>query len=253
LEVKPRIFFQDAPGVSSNIFFIKTDEGVVWIDTGMTVADVQAVVEEAGHSQDEITLLINTHADIDPIGGNSFFSAPKLAHEKTLQRMRKAGRPEEELPTQTFNGDSTCLNIGGFQIELVYMGGHKIDQTIVWLPEQKVLIPSDLVFQGRYPFMMGSDVPKWADALKKLPDFEPEVILPGHGTMVSWDDINLQLAYMETTWQMVEEMLHQGVSTEEMFKNPKLPRVDTWDKQDFFERNIVEIVEQIKRRDNAAM
>ena len=47
LEVKPGVFFQDAPGVASNIFFIKTDEGVVWIDTGMAVEDVQAVLDAA--------------------------------------------------------------------------------------------------------------------------------------------------------------------------------------------------------------
>ena len=79
------------------------------------------------------------------------------------------------------------------------------------------------------------------------------MILPGHGTVVGWEDINLQLAYMETTWHLVEDMLIQGRSAEEMFLNPKLPRVEFWEKQDFFERNILEIIEQIKRKDSAAI
>jgi len=248
IEVKPGVFFQDAPGVASNMFFIKTADGVVWIDTGMTAEDVQAVWDAAGIFQSEITLLINTHADIDHIGGNSLFNCDKLAHAKTLKRMQQVGRPERELPTQTFDGDRLNLNIGGFQIELKFMGGHKPDQTIVWLPEQKVLIPSDLVFQGRYPFMMNCDVPVWIDALKKLPAFEPEVILPGHGTIVGWKDINFQIGYMETTWQMVEEMVRQGMPVEEILKNPRLPRVENWEKQDFFERNILEMVEQVRQK-----
>lgn len=252
IEVKTGVFFQDAPGMASNMFFIKTSEGVVWVDTGMVVEDVQAVLDAAELSRDEIVLLINTHADIDHIGGNSAFTCPKLAHANTLKRMKQAGRPADELPTQTFDEDTYSLNIGGFQIELIFMAGHKPDQTILWLPAQKVLIPSDLVFQGRYPFMLGSDVPGWIAALKRLPTFEPKIILPGHGTIVSWEDIDLQLAYMETTWQMVEEMLRQGLTNEEMFRNLTLPRVDSWEKQDFFERNIVEIVEQIKQRNNAA-
>ncbi|MCB2178654.1 MBL fold metallo-hydrolase [bacterium] len=246
-EVKPGVFFYDTPGTAANVFFIKTSEGVIWIDTTMTVEEVRANMEEAGISLNEVILLINTHADIDHIGGNSLFPGPKLAHYKTLVRMQQAERPAKELPTQTFTDGSLHLNIGGYKIELIYMGGHKPDQTSLWLPEQKVLIPSDLVFEGRYPFMMGSDVPAWAAALRKLSDFDADVILPGHGTIVGAAEINLQLGYMETTWEIVAKMRTAGKTVEEILKNPDLPRVAGWEKEDFFERNILEIVEQLSR------
>lgn len=247
-EVKPGVFFCDTPGTAANVFFLKTSEGIILIDTTMSVEDIQAVLDKAGISLGDITLLINTHADIDHIGGNSLFTCPKIAHQKTLLRMQQANRPAEELPTQTFTEDRLHLDIGGVRVELIYVGGHKPDQTILWLPGVKVLIPSDLVFEGRYPFMMGSDVPAWAAALKKLPDFDADVILPGHGKIVSDKEINLQLNYMETTWEIVKEMLREGFPAEEILKNPNLPRVAHWEKEDFFERNILEMIEQQTRK-----
>lgn len=252
IEVKPGVFFQDAPGVASNMFFIQTSEGIVWVDTGMAVEDVRAGMQATGVSPDEVALLINTHADIDHISGNSLFTGPKLAHAKTLQRMQAAGRPAEELPTQTFSDKTLHLDIGGVHIELIFVAGHKPDQTILWLPEQSVLIPSDLLFEGRYPFMMGSDVPEWAEQIKKLSEYGAEVILPGHGTIVGFEEINLQLDYMETTWQIVKEVLQAGKSVEEILENPELPRVESWEKADFFERNIREIAEQLTRKGKAS-
>ncbi len=55
------------------------------------------------------------------------------------------------MPTLTFDQPKMTLTAGEFEIELIYTGGHKPDQTILWLPEQKVLLASDLLFQGSYP------------------------------------------------------------------------------------------------------
>ncbi len=93
-EVKPNVFFGDSPEASSNVMFLKTSEGVVWIDTTTTVENMQNVLDLAGFMPEDVCMLINTHADGDHIGGNSLFPCPKYAHQKTYQRMKEAGRPE---------------------------------------------------------------------------------------------------------------------------------------------------------------
>ena len=53
------------------MMFLKTAEGVVWIDTANSKAEVQAALDLAEVKLDEVSMLITTHADGDHIGGNS--------------------------------------------------------------------------------------------------------------------------------------------------------------------------------------
>lgn len=245
LEVKPNIFVNDAPGPASNVAYFRTNEGVVLMDTTTSEVEMQAVLDLAELSPEEVVLVINTHADGDHVGGNSLFICPILAHQLTYNRMAEAERSTNVMPTETFSGETKSLSIGGLQIELIHKGGHKPDQTILWLPDHKVLFPSDLVFEGRYPFMIGSDVPTWIKALQSLSEFEADVIFPGHGTLCGKKEIEQLLNYMKTAWKLVAEQAQLGHPIEEIMQDPKLPRPAGWTREQLFEPNIKTIYEQV--------
>jgi cyclase len=237
-EVKPNVFFVDAPGAASNVMFLKIGEGVVWIDTTSSVGELQAVLDLAGITPDEVSMLITTHADGDHVGGNSLFTCPKYAHMTTFERMKAAERTEDELPTLTFSEDRMTLTAGEFPIELVHTAGHKPDQTILWLPGPRVLLASDLLFQGCYPYMKGGQVEDWIAALKSLEEFEAEVILPGHGTVSNYADIDMAIEYFETGLAVAREHVRRGDSLEETLKDPAFPRHDDWERETRIETNI---------------
>jgi cyclase len=245
VEIKSGIFLVDAPGPSSNVVYFKTTDGVVLMDTTSTTAEMQAVLDLAGLSPENIVLVINTHADGDHIGGNSLFSCPILAHEITYERMAAASRAANEMPTETFSGGNMSLSIGGLEIELIYKGGHKPDLTMLWLPQQKVLLPSDLIFENCYPYMIGSDVPIWIDALRSLSTFEADVIFPGHGTLCDQEAIDALVNYMKTSWEITAAHIEKGDSLEIILKDPALPRPKGWERETRFETNIETIYDQI--------
>jgi cyclase len=243
-EVKPNVFFVDAPGPASNVMFLKTSEGVVLIDTTTTVENMENVLDLAGLGVENISLLINTHADGDHIGGNSLFDCPKYAHQKTYQRMEKAGRPKSEMPTKTFEDHKMSLTAGDIEIELIFTGGHKPEQTIVWLPKEKVLMASDLLFQGRYPFMQNCDVRAWIAALKSFRDYDAEVILSGHGTVCGYEEIDELLDYMETCLAVAVSLKEEGASEADVLKSPDFPRPEGWDRENLAEQNFKEFFSQ---------
>ena len=246
LEIKPGIFLADAPGAASNVAYFKTSEGVVLMDTTPSTENMQAILDLAGLSPKDIVLLINTHADMDHIGGNSLFNCPILAHQITYDRMAAANRLPNEMPTETFSTNKKQVTIGGLEIELIFKGGHKPDLTMLWLPQHKTLFPSDLIFEACYPYMLGSDVPTWIEGLRSLADFKAEVIFPGHGTLCRQEAIDALADYMETSWKMVASHLDQGDSLEVTLQDPQLPRPAGWARDARFEINIESIYEQIK-------
>ena len=244
-EITPNILFGDEEGPGPNILFIKTSAGIVLVDTTFSPEIMQNALEQANLSASDISLLITTHADPDHIFGNSLFDCPNIAHKFTYDRMVEMDRPAAELPTETFEGEKHAFEFGGVQIEMHHVGGHRIDMTMIWLPQEKVLLASDIIFKGRYPFMVGSDVPTWIEVLKSLSDYPAEVVLPGHGTICTQADIDLLTNYMETTWQLVDQYVRDGKTLEEILAAPEMPKVTEWDTEDFFERNIDSLFKQL--------
>jgi cyclase len=236
-EVRPNVFFVDAPGAGVNVYFLRTSKGIVLIDTTSSVEEMRAVMDLAGFRPADVHLLITTHADGDHVGGNSLFTGTSLAHQSVLARMGAFDRALNELPNETFDDPIKTITVGEFEIELIYTGGHKPDQTILWLPKQKVLIPSDLLFQGSYPFMVGCQLERWIEALESLHEYPAEVILPGHGTLSTWEDIDRLAQYFRDGINAARELKAMGLTMEDAGQDPAFPRVDGWEREGRIEAN----------------
>ncbi len=243
-EVSPNVIFFDAPGPASNVFYLRTTEGVVLIDTTTSVPEIEMILHVSGLTTPDVTMLINTHADGDHVGGNSLFECPKYAHLTTYDRMKVFDRTEDELPTKTFSEPHTTLTVGEFALDLYHKGGHKPDQTIIWLPEQKVLIASDLLFIGCHPYMKGCLVEDWIAALKSLREFDAEVILPGHGPRCGWEEVDGLIEYFETGFAIARMHVEQGHTLEETMQDPGFLRPEGWEREERIETNIEVFFEQ---------
>ncbi len=103
------------------------------------------------------------------------------------------------------------------------MGGHTPDSCVVWLPVKRVLFASDLIFQGRYPYIFDADIPVWIAALAKLLEFEAEVIIPGHGARSGETEIVVLREYLQATWDLTGEHIRLGHSVEETSADPAFP------------------------------
>ena len=51
-------------------------------------------------------------------------------------------------PTRTFSEDQFVLEIAGMKLVLMHAPGETPDQTIIWLPEKKVLLPADNFYKS---------------------------------------------------------------------------------------------------------
>jgi cyclase len=243
-EVKPGVFFVDRPNAEVNVFFLRTTEGIVLIDTTMGEDDMQAIMEKAGFTRDEVALVILTHADPDHIGGLGLYSCPVICHRLTRERMVQDQVLPPGQPIKTFQ-DQHFMEVGGVRIELIYQGGHKVDQSIIWLPQSKTLIASDQLVQGCYPVTRQSSIPTWIDVLQRLPKFGAEAILPGHGTVCSRLDVALFLRYLQRTWALTAKHVEDGWTLIKILEDASYPRPEGWTKTSRHDDNIEEMYRQL--------
>ncbi len=239
LEPAPGVLFADYPGATSNVSFIETSAGMIAIDTSTTPIDMQLALDAAEIAAADVNLVILTHADGDHTGGLSLFNCPVLAHELTFERITK-----HKITDKQVAADQHQLTFGEVRIELTHTGGHKPDSIVIWLPEEKVLFASDNLFQGRYPFMMSSNVPDWIKTLQSFADYPADAIIPGHGTLCGMTEVNQLLDYMQTTWALVKSHAEQGHTLKKTLAGENYPRPEDWIREQLAEKNIEVMYQQ---------
>ncbi|MFF9778143.1 MBL fold metallo-hydrolase [Streptomyces sp. NPDC013978] len=167
--------------------------------------------------------VVNTHFHGDHTFGNHLFpEAVVVAHERTRSDMAAAGLHltslwpdvcwgdiELVLPEVTFR-DALTLHAGGVRVELLHLGpaAHTTNDTVVWLPEQRVLFTGDLVMSGVTPFCVMGSVSGSLDALERMRRLDPLVVVPGHGPVGGPETLDANAAYFH--W--LRDLARQGVA-----------------------------------------
>jgi glyoxylase-like metal-dependent hydrolase (beta-lactamase superfamily II) len=237
-------FIRVEEGVNAGL--IHTPKGMILIDTTSSPSEALSLLNALHVSLDEVQLVINTHFHSDHTWGNQVFTCPILAHRLCQERMqsnlesewskeefqsyidelqRTDSRKAEEfrltvqglqikLPDQVFE-DRCEGDMGGVKYKVIHLGGHTPDLSVVWLPESKVLFASDLIFQGRYPYIFDADIPIWIDCLGRLLEFDARVIIPGHGVLCGEAEIIALREYLQVTWDRTAEHIRYGHSAGE--------------------------------------
>ena len=255
IELDPGIIAFVRPDEGANVGMVHTGDGPIVVDTTWCATEMQELLEAAGASASETCLVVNTHYHSDHTWGNQIFDCPILAHRLCQERMvanlagpwsaeaiedmivergktdpdwaREARKKLADLhitvPTEVFD-ERRELEVGGVRIEIIHMGAHTPGSAVVWLPEAQVLFAGDLIFEGCYPYIFDADVPSLVAALKRLPEFGAQAIVPGHGRLCGEAEIAALVDYLEATWARTADHLAQGHSEDEAVADPDYPR-----------------------------
>jgi glyoxylase-like metal-dependent hydrolase (beta-lactamase superfamily II) len=245
-------FIRPVEGVNAGL--IHTPQGMIMIDTTSSPGEIRSLLEAVDICLDEVQMVINTHFHSDHTWGNQAFNCPILAHRLCRERMQsnlgnewsleafqssiddlQKTDPKKaddfrltveslqiKLPDQVFEGGCEG-DMGGVKYQLIHLGGHTPDASVVWLPDSRQLYAADLIFQGRYPFIFDADVPVWIDRLGRLLEFDARVIIPGHGVISGESDIIALRDYLQVTWDLTATHIRLGHSAEETTADPKYP------------------------------
>lgn len=198
----------------NNAGIVIGDDQVLLVDTAATAARSFALRDAIASLTDApVRTLVNTHHHGDHTHGNFVFAdtARIIGHELCPDEIRAQGHMLEQLwpavewgeikltvPTETFES-SAALDIEGVDARLVHIpAAHTTNDTVVWLPAQRVLFSGDLIFSGGTPFVLMGSLSGSLAALGMLRAFDPLVIVPGHGPVTDAGAIDATEQYL--TW-----------------------------------------------------
>jgi cyclase len=216
-EVDDGIFAYIQPDGSwwiNNTGFLVGQRGVISIDACATVRRTRAYLGAIRTvTMRPVRTLVNTHHHGDHTFGNFLFGdATIVGHEATRTGVLDWGEPKSapfftqvdwgdvvlEPPFLTYT-DSVTLWVDDLRADVRHVGtpAHTTNDSIVWLPERKVLYCGDILFNGGTPFLVQGSV---TGAIQVLEDvIKPlgaETIVPGHGAVAGPELIDHVLCYL---------------------------------------------------------
>lgn len=215
-------------GVGSNDGVIVGATGVIVVDTKSTVDSEKGVIAEiAKITPKTVNTAIITHSDNDHVGGLAAFPAGLtiIAQENCKKEMEASANtrnpaPQDRLPTKTYN-KTDKLTIDGVRIRLYHWApGHTSGDTVVYLPDDKIVFGGDLLVTNRpdigiHPEKNGS-VAGWIENAKGILSLDADTYLTGHGDMMTKADVQKKLDFIQDKYNKVKSMVAQGKSLDEI-------------------------------------
>ncbi|MEV5878597.1 MBL fold metallo-hydrolase [Streptomyces sp. NPDC052101] len=211
----------------NNAGLITDGTEAVLVDTAATRARALRLRQEALRiTPTPPRLLVNTHFHGDHTFGNCVFpEATVVGHERARDDIVMAGLhltglwPDvcwgelDVVPPHLTYRDRMTVYAGSVRAELLHFGpAHTTGDTVVWLPEQRVLFTGDLVMSGVTPFCPMGSVSGSLETLRELRSLGARIVVPGHGPVGGPELFDADEGYLRRLQRLAAQGLAAGSS-----------------------------------------
>jgi len=209
-----------------NTGIVVGDNAVMVIDTQATPVMAQDVIRRIREVTDKpirYVVLSHYHA-VRVLGAAAYKAEHIIASRDTydlivergeqdmkseIERFPRLFRAVESVPGLTWPNlvfkKRLTLWLGKLQVEIMQLGrGHTKGDTVVWLPQEKILFSGDLVEYEATPYTGDAYLTDWPDTLDHVAALQPAKLVPGRGSALMTPDA--VKAGLDATHRFVSEM-----------------------------------------------
>ena len=201
-ELGPGLYAFTAEG-DPNSGVVIGDDSVMVIDTQATPVMAQKVIDcVRGVTDKPIKHVVLSHYHaVRVLGASAYKPENIIASRGTYELIAERGQQDyesevgrfprlfdsvESVPGLTWPNivfdEKLTMYRGGKEVQILHLGrGHTKGDTVVWLPEEKVLFSGDLVEYGATPYTGDAYLKDWPETLSRLRSLGAEKLVPGRG------------------------------------------------------------------------
>ncbi len=209
------VFVTENSNGAANAGVIIGNKGVVIVDSTFFPVKMKRIAQFVHSVTGRMILyVVNTHYHLDHTLGNCALDVPVIGSALTkkyvenfdLESFKNSMEPfvQRELegaklvpPSVTFK-NKMSFDLGDRKLEILRLGGHTPDSSIVFVLPERVCFCGDLVFNGYHAEIEeDADLDKWVGALKRIKKMEPKWVVPGHGRVCGVDEVDKMAEYIE--------------------------------------------------------
>jgi len=167
----------------SNAFFVITDNEVVVAGAHFTpdgIKELREVIAGITPLQVKQVILTHHHKGLNYLDFDIPLKTEVIVSVDLWQTLKGESR-EFKNSTIVFENALT-LNKGKTSLVIMNTGpGHSSGDTIVYMPKERILFASDLLFNDTVGFMGEASIHEWGDSLDLMDELAPATVIPGVG------------------------------------------------------------------------
>jgi glyoxylase-like metal-dependent hydrolase (beta-lactamase superfamily II) len=221
----------------ANSVIIEGAREVMLVDAQLTKTNAERVLEEIQKTKKPLSITYITHEHADHFLGLEVFKEayPRvriIANSAVVDRIHNvyqekidkwkqllgAGATSHVVAIEKFDGDS--IKFESSEIEVIKNVQGDTDQnTMLWIPGQKILITGDVVFNDMHVYTAETDSnarAKWLNSLNKIRELKPSVVIPGHSKAGAPLDARTAVDFTESYLLAFDEELKKAKDPESL-------------------------------------
>lgn len=239
-----------------NAGFVVGSDGVLVVDTFQVPEASQALLDAIHRTTPlPVRYVVDTHYHLDHVAGNGVFAAAGATvmaqrnvraweRSENLKFFGPAPKPEDRrqvesltLPALVYE-DGVTLWLGDRQVIVRVMQGHTGGDSVVVVPDAKVVFTGDLFWSHDLPNLIDADTMQQIETNDTfLHDYPDAAFVPGHGEVAKGSDVAAFRNYLMSLRAAVAAAQSAGKTgqglTDTVLANLK-PRYGDWGYFDYF-------------------
>jgi glyoxylase-like metal-dependent hydrolase (beta-lactamase superfamily II) len=240
--VSIKVFTSQDDQFWTNSVIIEGVHEVMLVDAQLTKTNAERVLRQIKDTDKPLSTIYITHEHADHFLGLEVFreAYPKvriMATSAVVARIHKVYQEKIDkwkqllgsdaathvVPIEPFDGD--IITFESSQIEVLkHIRGDTDENTMLWIPGQRILVGGDVVFNDMHVYTSETDSQarvKWLNSLKTIRALQPSVVIPGHSKAGAPLDASTAVAFTETYLLVFEEELTKAKDSGGLIKAMK--------------------------------
>jgi glyoxylase-like metal-dependent hydrolase (beta-lactamase superfamily II) len=226
----------------TNSVIIEGTHEVMLVDAQLTKTNAERVLQEIKETKKPLSIIYITHEHADHFLGLQVFKEAYpnvriIASPAVVDRINKvypekidkwkkilgSGATSHVVDIETFDGD--FIDFEGSKIEILkHIQGDTDENTMLWIPGQRILIAGDVLFNGMHVYTAETDSKargEWLHSLQKIRELKPSVVIPGHSKVGATLDASTAVDFTENYLLAFEEELKKAKDPDGLIKAMK--------------------------------
>ncbi len=140
------------------------------------------------------------------------------------------------------------------RVELIaFNDAHTGSDSVLYLPDDKIVFMSDLLFVGHHPYLGNGDPDRWLEVLRSIQNGAAGIqnvsrLVPGHGPVGTLGDLARLGEYITSCQKIARALLAEGKTGQADVDSTPVPKVFSgWAMPHFFYANLRFLLEKYQR------
>src|ERR1700687_6153417 len=226
----------------TNSVIIEGVHEVMLVDSQLTKTSAERVLQEIKETKKLLSIIYVTHEHADHFLGLEVFreAYPRvriIANSAVVDRINKvyrekidkwktilgSGATSHVVAIEKFDGNFIRFESSRIEV-LKNIQGDTDENTMLWIPGQRILIAGDVLFNNMHVYTAETDSKareKWLNSLQKIRELKPSVVIPGHSKVGASLDATTSVDFTENYLVIFEEELKKAKDPESLINTMK--------------------------------